>query len=247
MIEQGGSVVYDSHLETPAADITLAPFQNSSIDHNFDYFWNIPTDAAQGEYSYRFCVYDTTRMLTYFCSSSSMLLELSESPVSVRISPSAIILLGAGQQQIDFIIVNNGPTGGDTYLSVSLSPNLRIAELIPSSTWDYYGVGVSINCKPMMGEDCSMNSIYKLYEVHVDLLPTGSHTFSLIVSSKPGAGEDEWLRYRLAVHLSPNTIIPGEWYARWPFSGDPDQQGWYAAFLPVTVQRSDVFLPTISR
>jgi hypothetical protein len=67
-----------------------------------------------------------------------------------------------------------------------------------------------------------------------------------VAASKPGSDPGQWLRYRIAVHYAENPVIPGEWHLRWPFYGEPDQQGWYAALLPVTVHRSDLFLPLLA-
>ena len=244
VIERGGEVVYDSHLQLPSEDVVLSPFPNNSEDQSIQYSWQIPNDAALGNYSYLFCVNDITDLLTLFCSGPSPLVELAESPVSILAHPGSLNLAGAGQQQVDFTINNAGPMGGETYLTVSLSPKLRIVESIPSEAWYHRGVGETINCKT--GQGCSMPAKYEIYVVNLSELASGPHTFSLVVSSQPGAGPDEWLRYRLAVHTSPNPIIPGEWFLRWPFYGEPDQQGWYSAFMPVSVQRSDIFLPLIT-
>ncbi|MHC1733387.1 MAG: choice-of-anchor D domain-containing protein [Bacteroidales bacterium] len=158
-------------------------------------------------------------------------------PYGARASMSSLELRLGTQKQLNLTATNSGGAANPFYIDTSVSSQL---ELAPSLEWERHEIGTQL----WQNGDTNQPTLISQY-LHYgidDVLGGESsiHRTLTIIGENPGTG---FLSYRTAMVPDGFMSVP-ETTQRFPLSGQSDQQGWPAIFLPVTVLEDPI--PAIS-
>jgi peptidoglycan/xylan/chitin deacetylase (PgdA/CDA1 family) len=242
-LSAGSDTMYDSHTQDPIADVHLDPLPYGSNSGVFSYAWRIPETAPTGLYSYTLDVKDEFFLLGYYDSGARPAFTVEAPPISLLMSPEEIILSPNENTELVFTVSYSGVDAEQMVLTVSLSSGLTVTQAIPSVLWTEYPIGSWVQAKGCSNPCIQTSNL--MYQLSEDLYGGGAQSYNLYIQPVPGANQEQWIRYRLAMRI-PDQLTP-DWFLRSPLGGEVDQQEYYAYFQPVNLLENTTYLPLVAR
>ncbi len=150
------------------------------------------------------------------------------------------LTMNAGDSvKLTFTVQNNGGTVNKAYFTVTVSNNLEVITKEPDSLWWRYEIGDTISywTDEMVP---SLVSEYLVHDMYEFTYGTGERTYSLTV--KCLNADTGWVKYRIAMNpegVESHNYNPDTFF-RYPSSGEPDQQGWAAAAIPLNASATGI-------
>jgi hypothetical protein len=240
-LKNNQEILYASHLLDPSEDISLLPLITEPI--NLSYNFTIPNTYSLGQVSYSIEISDEHYLLDYFSNPFTDAFQIHSFPISITTNATQIPL--DGNNTFDLVFkAKSTKNATASYLSVSLSHGLRVVNSIPEQSWNYYPIGSIVSVKDCK-TDCPVTT-YELYEIYEPEFGIGEKTYILTIQSINGFEPSQWIKYRLSMHLTEGNYT-SNWFLRDPFTGDVDQQRYYANNIDVFINRNDIYLPVISK
>jgi peptidoglycan/xylan/chitin deacetylase (PgdA/CDA1 family) len=223
-------VLYRSQEDPSLQEPVISSLPSGANTGVFTYTWSTPAITVTTPISYVLTVRDPTGFLTYFTSTSASAISIQPAPLSITHSPQDITLVDGSVGEVVFT-VNADQPAIQMYLTVSLSQGLDVdlTHSNPSGAWQVIPIGSMIKSR-----ECTtpcIESTDLAAEIDIPEYGSGEMSFTLGLRRLPGAGDDEWMRYRLTMRI-PTAVSP-YWYQRDPRSGITDQQDYFAYQVPV--------------
>jgi peptidoglycan/xylan/chitin deacetylase (PgdA/CDA1 family) len=239
VLQNEDEILYSSHTTNPVEDLALYPLLTGTT--NLDFGHSKTYTESLGVISYSLDVYDEYYLLNYFSSSLLEAFTLHPMPISINANMNQVELKAGEPEQIVFTAKSYTSTT-QAYLSVSISSGISIIDISPADGWQYYPIGSVVKVN-----GCSSNcplTTFELYELSNPDFGIGEKTYTFTVMSSAVTGNPEWIKYRLALHLTEGNYTPS-WYLRDPLSGIRDQQNYFSKQIDIIIKPKDIYLPII--